>query len=204
MDPALHDNTHRALRMGLLLAERSLEQWLPPLPAAEATSTPNSLPAPNISPRAVTAAGASVSSWDIWSGGMRAFQLPRSTAQDVDKLLGNCGTPSDRHTLRLSTKCCAWDVTTAMTQWVLGGMLGYGPLLGVAFPADLHREAIDSMCFRSCSFWLFFSWPRPSAPFPPCSGLYCFGGGNLLHFSGREPRSGPFSAGGLCPPASVT
>ena len=88
----------------------------------------------------VTAAGASVSSWDIWSGGIRTFQLPRSTVQDVDKLLGKRGTPSDRHTLRLSTKCCAWDVTTAMTQWVLGGILGYGPLLGLPSPADLHRE----------------------------------------------------------------
>ena len=27
-----------------------------------------------------------------------------------------------------------------MTQWVLGGILGYGPLLGVPSPADLHRE----------------------------------------------------------------
>ena len=102
----------------------------------------------------VTAAGASVRSWDIWSGGMRAFQLPRSTAQDVDKLLGKRGTPSDRHTLaredllaklasvrqRLSTKCCAWDEITAMTQWVLGGIMGYGPLLGVPSPADLRRE----------------------------------------------------------------
>ena len=102
----------------------------------------------------VTAAGASVRSWDIWSGGMRAFQLPRSTAQDVDKLLGKRGTPSDRHTLaredllaklasvrqRLSTKCCAWDEITAMAQWVLGGVMGYGPLLGVPSPANLHRE----------------------------------------------------------------
>ena len=48
MDPALHDSAHRAL----LLAERSLDQWLPPLPAAEATSAPNSSPAPIISPRA--------------------------------------------------------------------------------------------------------------------------------------------------------
>ena len=82
------------------------------------------------------------------------FQLPRSTAQDVDKLLGKRGTPSDRHTLaredllaklasvrqRLSSKSCAWDEITAMTQWVLGGILGYGPLLGVPSPADLHRE----------------------------------------------------------------
>ena len=38
--------------MGLLLAERSLDHWLPPPPAAEATSAPNSSPAPIISPRA--------------------------------------------------------------------------------------------------------------------------------------------------------
>ena len=27
-----------------------------------------------------------------------------------------------------------------MTQWVLGGVLGYAPLLGIPSPADLHRE----------------------------------------------------------------
>ena len=27
-----------------------------------------------------------------------------------------------------------------MTQWVLGGVLGYAPLLGIPSPADLRRE----------------------------------------------------------------
>ena len=44
---------------------------------------------------------------------------------------------------------------------------------------------------------------RPSAPFPPCSGFYCLGGGNPLHFSGREPRWAFFSSRPkICPKAS--
>ena len=49
---------------------------------------------------------------------------------------------------------------------------------------------------------------RPSTPFPPCSGLYCLGEETLFwprpHFSGREPRSGPFQlqAPKICPKAS--
>ena len=102
----------------------------------------------------ITAQGAAVCSWDIWKGGVKTFNLPRSDADTVDKLLGKRGTVLDRHSLaisdlleklaavrrRLASKHCAWDEILAMMQWVLGGILNYGPLLGIPAPADLHRE----------------------------------------------------------------
>ena len=36
------------------------------------------------------------------------------------------------------------------------------------------------MCFRSCSLWLFFSWPPAKCPVPALVGTLLFGGGNPL------------------------
>ena len=98
--------------------------------------------------------GALVTSWDIWSGGVKEFTLPRSAEDSIDKLLGKRGTARDRHSLaaldllakleaarrRLSSKCCSWDECRALLQWVLGGSLNYTPLVGLPDPASLHRE----------------------------------------------------------------
>ena len=99
--------------------------------------------------------GASVSSWNIWQGGVQEFLLPRSAEDHVDRLLGKRGTVLDRHSLaasdllgkleaarrRLSSKCCSWDEACAMMQWILGGTLNYAPfLVGLPAPSALHRE----------------------------------------------------------------
>ena len=95
-----------------------------------------------------------VHSWDIWSGGVRKFSLPRSRADHPDKLLGKVGTPLDRHSLasealvsrlsslrtRLVSKRCTWDEAVALVQWIAGGVLGYAPLVGLPKPAEVHRE----------------------------------------------------------------
>ena len=98
--------------------------------------------------------GATVTSWDIWAGGLQHYTLPRSQVDHVDTLLGKRGTVADRHTLaaqdlvtkleavrhRLACKCCSWDEGRAMIQWILGGSLGYAPLVGLPSPATLHQE----------------------------------------------------------------
>ena len=128
---------------------------------------------------------------------------------------------SDRHTLRLSTKCCAWDVATAMTQWVLGGILGYGPLLGVPSPADLHRE--DAALHRLDVFpplQLLVILPLASGQVPRSRLVRdsIVWGEETLSISRAENCAGPFSAPGpksvpkplsgppcrtLCPPGSA-
>ena len=102
----------------------------------------------------LSANGASVSSWDIWQGGVRSFTLPRAAADTEDKLLGKRGTVLDRHSLaasdlsgkleaarrRISSKCCSWDEARALMQWIIGGSLNYAPLVGLPTVPSLHQE----------------------------------------------------------------
>ena len=91
-----------------------------------------------------------------WDSALPAIQDPRihqngATVTSWDTLLGKRGTVADRHTLaaqdlvtkleavrhRLACKCCSWDEGRAMIQWILGGSLGYAPLVGLPSPATL-------------------------------------------------------------------
>eukprot|EP00439_Symbiodinium_sp_Y106_P048881 s5598_g6.t1 len=98
--------------------------------------------------------GATVSSWNIWAGGVQQYTLPRSHAPDIAALLRKRGTALDRHSiasqdteeklaavrLRVSCKCCSWDEALSMVQLILGGILGYAPLIGLPSPSTLHLE----------------------------------------------------------------
>ena len=109
---------------------------------------------PHLQHPGLNAEGASVSSWNIWAGGVQRYNLPRSQADQVDVLLGKRGTPMDRHSLasqdlveklaaarqRIACKCCSWDEGLAMIQMILGGVLSYAPLIGIPPPVALHQE----------------------------------------------------------------
>ncbi|CAE7468409.1 unnamed protein product [Symbiodinium sp. CCMP2592] len=108
---------------------------------------------PRLQHPGLNAAGASVASWNIWAGGVQRYNLPRSQADQVDVLLGKRGTPMDRHSLasqdlvdklaavrqRIACKCCSWDEGLAMIQMIIGGILGYAPLIGTPPPTTLHQ-----------------------------------------------------------------
>lgn len=98
--------------------------------------------------------GASVTSWDIWSGGVLRASLPRVAGNKEERLLGKRGSVLDRHSLaaadllgtfdaarrRLSMKHCTWDECVALYQWIVRGVAGYAPLVGIPSPVSLHEE----------------------------------------------------------------
>ena len=102
----------------------------------------------------ICADGAHVLSWDIWSGGTQRFFLPRGREDRVDCLLGKRGLVFDRHSLaaddllgkfvsarrRLASKRCSWEECVALYQWIMRGVAGYAPLVGIPASVLLHAK----------------------------------------------------------------
>ena len=103
---------------------------------------------------AVSLEGAHVVSWDIWAGGAQRAFLPRGREDREDCLLGKRGFVFDRHgpaaadllekfvsaRRRLAYKRCSWEECVALYQWIMRGVAGYAPLVGIPNPIHLHGE----------------------------------------------------------------
>lgn len=112
---------------------------------------------PLLSPAAaavVSADGAQVVSWDIWAGGAQQAFLPRGREDREERLLGKRGFVFNRHEpaaadllekfasarRRLAYKRCSWEECVALYQWIMRGVAGYAPLVGIPHPLQLHAE----------------------------------------------------------------
>ena len=98
--------------------------------------------------------GVAVTGYDIWTGREIIAKLPRSHADQGEKLLGKRGTISDKHTLaaqdtldklvrlrhKLSFLMCEWDEIAMAFQLIGRGILSYAPLIGIPAPQSLHDQ----------------------------------------------------------------
>ncbi|CAJ1336928.1 unnamed protein product [Effrenium voratum] len=98
--------------------------------------------------------GLAVTGRDIWQGGVCNAILPRSEAEDAEKLLGKRGTLLDKHALarqdlheklrnvrlRATLRHCAWDEVLMLYEWCARGHINYAPLMGFLRPPQMHDE----------------------------------------------------------------
>ena len=70
-----------------------------------------------------------------WSTFASAAVLDRHTLSAAD-LLGTFAAARRR----LSMKYCTWDECVALYQWIVRGVAGYAPLVGIPSPVSLHEE----------------------------------------------------------------
>ena len=97
-----------------------------------------------------------ITSFDIWKGGQVTSVLRRTLPDASETLLGKPGVFSDKHSLaaeellqklrralqRLSALRALWDERVAFFQWIMRGVVGYVPLVGLPQPSNLH--AVDA------------------------------------------------------------
>ena len=112
-----------------------------------------------------TADAAPVSGYDIWSGGTRAFRLPRARSDEEEVLLGKRGTLLDRHSMaaadtikrlqglvqKFTWRRLSWDELLMGAQLYGAGYLNYAPLVGLPEPQELHKHdaAMQHLLLRS-------------------------------------------------------
>ncbi|CAE7809936.1 unnamed protein product, partial [Symbiodinium necroappetens] len=120
---------------------------------------------PDCAAAGFTADAAPVSGYDIWSGGTRAFRLPRARADEEEVLLGKRGTLLDRHSLaaddtlkrlqgllqKFTWRRLSWDELLMGAQLYGAGYLNYAPLVGLLEPQELHKHdaAMQHLLLRS-------------------------------------------------------
>ena len=95
-----------------------------------------------------------MSAQTVPTGGRFRTFLPQGLEDKVEKLLGKRGIVGDRHSLsgedlmakfesarrRLSVRYCSWDECLGLYQWIMRGVVGYVPLVGIPPAVSLHDE----------------------------------------------------------------